>query len=266
MKTGRGVFGGWAAVSPGPAGERPERHSIASIGLVGSRLLLIMALLHALVDYAVGQGTFQNLSFEAANIVPPNQAGLFQFSQVFPGWTGYIGTNQAPVALLNGLSLGGAVCSLITRYTPSDSNAVISGTYTAVISVGEDQIINNSPEIIGAALAQNGMIPTTARSIGFSVGSMSYLNSLLVTFNGQEIPIFPSFQGANFTFFLGDVSSFAGQSGELRFSSLPAPGPFGNVFLDNIQFSNQPIPEPSSVCLFCLGALLFGWRLLSRRH
>ena len=48
----------------------------------------------------------------------------------------------------------------------------------------------------------------------------------------------------------GNISMFAGQTGELRLGS------DGGV-VDNIQFSLEPIPEPSAFALFVLGSLLF---------
>ena len=55
----------------------------------------------------------------------------------------------------------------------------------------------------------------------------------------------------------GDISMFAGQTGELRFA--------GAGLFDDIQFSNQPIPEPGTFCLFGLGALLLGRGFLCKR-
>jgi len=49
-----------------------------------------------------------------------------------------------------------------------------------------------------------------------------------------------------------DISPFAGQTGTLGF--------FGAGYLDNIQFSSEPIPEPGIVGLIVLGDLLLGWR------
>jgi hypothetical protein len=48
-----------------------------------------------------------------------------------------------------------------------------------------------------------------------------------------------------------DISSFAGQTGQLLFQ--------GGGELDNIVFSTQPIPEPSSFVLFGTSALLLGF-------
>jgi hypothetical protein len=55
---------------------------------------------------------------------------------------------------------------------------------------------------------------------------------------------------------------------ELDFT-VPAGNPHVNnnyVFLDSIQFSNLPVPEPGILGLSALGALLLGWRILGRRR
>jgi hypothetical protein len=59
----------------------------------------------------------------------------------------------------------------------------------------------------------------------------------------------------------GDISAFAGQSGELLFTALPQTA----SVLDYIQFSNVPVPEPSICGVFGVGALLLALRVLKRR-
>ena len=207
-----------------------------------------------------GQGSFQNLDFEAVNISPPNQNAFFPFSEVFPGWIGYIGTNQATQAFYNGVSLGAALSSVFNRST-GYSNWVISGNFTAAIAAGQDQIINNSSEIVSAAIAQTGPVPPSALSVRFRVGTASRVSDLRVTFNGQIIPIFPLASGSNFDVYGGDISAFAGLPGELRFTSHPISSPLSKTYLDNIFFSDQSIPEPSGIGVFALGTLLVSWRL-----
>ena len=56
--------------------------------------------------------------------------------------------------------------------------------------------------------------------------------------------------GTGLLSFGGDISSFAGQSGELRFQ--------GGGWLDDIQFSTQPVPEPSRLAFVALGLAAFG--------
>src|SRR5437870_210517 len=61
------------------------------------------------------QGTFGNLGFESAIVpyLPPGQSAFVEFTNVFPGWTGYYGTNVADSAIYNSISLGAAFASLI---------------------------------------------------------------------------------------------------------------------------------------------------------
>jgi hypothetical protein len=77
-----------------------------------------------------------------------------------------------------------------------------------------------------------------------------------LSFAGQQVPL--TFLGTgglaiNYSIYAGDVSSFAGQSGILQLR--------GVGYLDNIQFSDQPVPEPSTIGVFGVGALLLSWHL-----
>jgi hypothetical protein len=90
-----------------------------------------------------------------------------------------------------------------------------------------------------------------------------------VTFGGQTIPTVQiGIQPIGSTRYLilgGDISSFAGQTGELRFTAPVTLLSFNIPYLDNIQFSIEPIPEPGTLGLFALGALLLGWRPWRRK-
>lgn len=54
----------------------------------------------------------------------------------------------------------------------------------------------------------------------------------------------------------GDISAFAGQSGWLTLR--------GHGYLDYIQFSDQPIPEPGTAVLFAVGTLLLACLLAQK--
>ena len=69
-----------------------------------------------------------------------------------------------------------------------------------------------------------------------------------MTFSGQVIPLTQVGSGPNYSILGGDISAFAGQNGELRFTA-------GSGVLDNIQFSPIAIPEPSTVSLVALAGL-----------
>ena len=107
------------------------------------------------------------------------------------------------------------------------------------------------------ALAQTGTLPADSQSIRF-YSEAPFAIGLTVTFSGTQIPL--SFLGNtanNKQIWGGDISGFAGQTGELRFR--------GSGTLDFIQFSNQPIPEPSMFGLIGIGVLMFSWRLKTKR-
>lgn len=210
---------------------------------------------------ARGQGTFQNLNFEAANNLPnlsPGETAFVSMSNALPGWTGYIaGTNQTAQAIYNSISAGAALITLI-GHSSAVSNDVIAGNYTATIDAGEV-----GPSAVSAAIAQTGSVSLTAQSLRFDA-SGNVVGYMAVTFDGQNIPFYRLSAGPNYEVYGGDISGFAGQTGELRFTENPtASNPFATAFLDNIVFSTTPVPEPTACALVLCGAGVFGvtrWR------
>lgn len=202
------------------------------------------------------QGTFQNLGFESANLtpIPAGQFGsLVPVAAALPGWQVYYGTNQATQVLQNNLTAGAASVDILG---PDWQNGIIEGNYTAVLQAGQ---YNGD---VAAMISQTGLVPVGTQSIQakFGLGASDFLVSL----GGQDILMVPLANGANYTLYGGDVSSFAGQSEELSISALSVPGNTFNTFtLDSIVFSASPIPEPGICALFLCGAGVFGvnrWR------
>lgn len=199
---------------------------------------------------AAGQGTFRNLDFESANVpfVPAGQFGAdVPTSQGIPGWVAYYGSFQSSTIQHNNLSLGGAEVAILgPAWSSSD---ILQGFYSVLLA----QSTAGAPTT--AAIGQTGTIPATARTLAFYT---SPLESLVVTFSGQVIPLVQLGSGPNYKILGGDISSFAGHTGELRFTA-------GAGSLDNIQFSSIAIPEPNRVALFVIGALSSGVVSLFRR-
>jgi hypothetical protein len=100
----------------------------------------------------------------------------------------------------------------------------------------------------GASIFQTGQVPLTSQSLIYSGGS-----ALEVLFNGQMLAPVALSNVASHTVWGVNISAYAGQSGELRFTApwLDTPSHAG-VILDDIQFSPAPVPEPG---VYALGAL-----------
>lgn len=197
---------------------------------------------------AVGQGTFQNLDFESAVLVPlaGDPLGRVQFAAAFPGWTGYVGANLQTLADHNNRSLSASGIAIVGPDYPSPNH--LQGHFYA-----ELYIAFPGPAT-PVALNQIGTIPVGTKSIRFYGGAF---DPPFVDFAGNSIPVIALQNASTYTVYGGDISAFAGITGELSFR--------GSRLLDNIQFSNLPIPEPSTLGLLGLSGVLLGWRFGRKR-
>ena len=197
-----------------------------------SKIIRAAAILCLLTPYkGEPQGTFVNLDFESA-VVPSVPAGQFgadvPVTNGVPGWGVYLGGLQQSSMLHNNLTLSAAAVAILgpTWF----SNQILENSYTVSL------LPSTTGPQVDAAIAQTGQIPASAHSVQFW-GSGGYT----VTFSGQPIPVTAIGNGPNYPIFGGDVSMFADQTGELRFT--------GAGLLDNIVFSSQAIPEPGTIAL-----------------
>jgi hypothetical protein len=205
---------------------------------------LPIMVLTCLISYSSGAQSFQNLNFESStvSVVPTNQFGAdVTVAQGLPGWTAYIGGNAVSTIGHNNTSLGGAYIAIEGPQWPSSQ--ILAGNYTALL------LGSSAGNPTSAAIGQTAQIPATAHSLNFL---LSINSSLQVTFNGQSIPIFETGSASSYVVMAGDLSPFAGQTGQLLFTAQPN----GGGLLDNIQFSTSSIPEPTAVSLLVLGTIL----------
>jgi len=206
---------------------------------------------------AVGQGTFQNLGFESANLspVPAGQYGGSVFSlDAIPGWTGFLGTNQVTQVLQNDETLGDASIDILGPYW--NLGGIIEGQYTVVLEPG----LGPGDVNASASITQVGLVPANAQSLLFKAATFSPFS---VSLAGQTLSLVSLGTGPNYTLYGADISSLAGQTGALTITALAAYNT--TDYFDSFQFSNLPIPEPGEFGLSVLGALVLGWRVLRKR-
>src|SRR6266496_1832873 len=208
-------------------------------------VLMVLALL-PVTPIVQAQNRFQNLGFEAAHLtpIPPGEHGPFvPIDQALPGWSGFLGTQQVASVWQNDFSLGSANISILGPNWPL--NGIIEGQYSVLLQAG---LISPS-YLVEASISQTGWIPIGSESIQFKV----FGADVSVSFAGQDIPIVPLSVANNYTLYGGDVSRFAGQSGQLTLSTrtLPDSG-LHNAHLDSIVFSAQVVPEPSVIGLLAI--------------
>jgi hypothetical protein len=184
-----------------------------------------------------GQGSFQNLNFEAVQNLPAPGV-YFATTNALPGWAAFFRTNQLftiPYNLATRLPDVGLYGSPLPA---------IGGNFDVSLSAG-------------GSIRQTGLVPADARSLLFKASINPPLSGFGISLRGQNLSYTAISGGPNYTLYGADVSAFAAQTIALTIT--------GGGVVDDIQFSPQPIPEPSVFGLFGLGSLLLGWRFLKRK-
>lgn len=209
---------------------------------------------------ATAQGTFQNSDFESAQLSPSplqNYPNPVPITSAMPGWTAYLGTTQQSQVQYNTTTLGEASIAVIGPTWTTINPGIIDGNYSVILQAGDDPI--NEAIRDNASIEQNGTVPLNAESL--QLKAWNPYGALSVSFAGNVLQLIPLSSGASpsgqpYTLYGANISSFAGHTGELDFTSV-FDQYFPNVVLDNVAFSTQAVPEPSPLALTGIGALLF---------
>jgi hypothetical protein len=227
------------------------------------------------LGFSANGQSFQNLGFESATIVPIS-GGSFgsevQWNPAMPGWTGYLGANPVNWIHHNNACLSPCTAMFIYDQPGPLWRGPLVGNYSVALSAGP---YTSGP--YQASIAQTGLIPSDARSVhffGLFNGSSQIIpaaDQLIVSVGGQSLPIY-SFvpEGRDYRDFAVDVSAFAGQTAELRFTVVTEAAPPGqqgrgsHLMLDFISFSATPVPEPAVGVFLLVGTCVLGWRKLRK--
>jgi hypothetical protein len=212
--------------------------------ICGGRTLLTAGFALLSVWGAVAQGTFQNLGFESATIVPVSGTEIVDFAQAFPGWAGYVRGVQQSGAVYDTLAMSTAGISIIDSNFSNPSGlpgGLIQGNYTAVLMAGISGVLQPSD----AAITQTALVPAGTESLWFRAlfDSSGPLSSFAVTLGGQTLSLTPVAGGANYTLYAADISTWAGQTAELRFTAFPDTQHFSDAYL-----YLEPVPKLATTC------------------
>lgn len=211
-----------------------------------TKMLLMLNFLFALQTFA--QGPFQNLDFEAASNMPvfePHAYPWWLAADALPGWSCYTDTNQNGSVFYDAAALDTAAVDILSSSYSFLPLGFLAGQYCVALQGG---LIAWPPPTYGpASIRQSGQLPSDAHSIQFR-GSTIFE----VSFAGNGIPLVVLSAEDGYNVYGGDISKFAGQTGELCFSSRDH-----FSLLDEIQFSPQTIPEPTTTSLVIAGLGLF---------
>jgi len=194
---------------------------------------------------------FRNLDFEEANTnstfflpsgLPSFYEGVGPVADLLPGWKLFHGTNQLDTV---GYNLhNGPLFTLIDRFfVEGHIEPGLIQAFGIFIDSGDEEF----------SLFQRGDVPLDSRLLAFSGGLRNIGITLEVTMNDRILGADPTFSG-------WDITSFAGQTVDLKlsFRGNELAQDWGSRFIaDGITINGRIIPEPSSPTLFIWGAMAF---------
>jgi hypothetical protein len=224
--------------------------------------LICSLLLYLSCASALWAQAFQNLDFESATVVPisGDTYNRVYFSLALPGWSGFSGTNQLSGAPYDNIFLDSAGIAILDSNFAVNPNLVIQGNYTVLLQSGDSLFPGGGAA--DASLSETGLVPIGTRSLTFLARPIGPFS---VSLGGSNLNLI-SFPVANqnYNLYEVDISAFAALTEPLTFTALAQPihSNDGWLYLDDIQFSPDAIPEPGSLSLVLVGvACLALWQL-----
>jgi hypothetical protein len=166
----------------------------------------LSAIALASVSLVRAQGTFQDLNFEEANIVPiPGQQYAITVANALPGWAVDYGNVQQTQIFYNDASLGATQVTLDANGYPGTPGPILEGNFSVLLQAG---FVNGT--LTSASINQTGQIPSGTQSLLFDSASGGFSsqqppevfigNDLLTLFpvgTGQGVSTSYTIYGAN---------------------------------------------------------------------
>ncbi len=197
---------------------------------------------------AWAQGTFRNLDFEQARVIPLEGWGLpyIATSNAIPGWNAAARSDGTPYIPFNVLSLGAPWITLhdIYDHNPGGPVPIIQGYYSVFL-----QASYPGAEVV-PYIYQTGRITLDTRSLTYKIsdGGTGLDVFFDVFFNDTELLITRLAVTDDYELWGADLSDFSGDYGELKFR--------GQGELDDIKFSPLEVPEPAMWSILLLGGVV----------
>ena len=206
----------------------------------------------------------QNLGFDSAitNTITVDQGVSYgPVSDLLPGWQLFQGSNQVSSIGYDLNPIGLGVASI---YDASSQGfpAPVSGKYSLGLYPGYNLLFDYQP----FSLVQTGDIGANIQSVRF----INYGSPFELRVNGTPISLTYEYQPGNtdpdtrLAVVTGDLSAFAGQTVQLKFTTLDMAGSVVNG-LDDLQFNAQVAPEPHATVVLLLGMGFLAFESRRRR-
>jgi hypothetical protein len=180
-----------------------------------------------------------------------------------PGWNASIGGVALTEVLQNNYTLGEASIDIFSPNWNSPDPGIIDGNYTVYLQSGGNPYGGGSAN---ASIFQTGTIPVGDHSLEFKAWNTPSIDSAFsLSFAGNSLsPVVLSSgqtaSGQTYNVYGADISTYAGQTGELEFTSIVTGAPSWTEF-DDITFSTTTVtPEPNTLALAVMGGLALAAR------
>jgi hypothetical protein len=236
-----------------------------------TKLIAILASVAIGSLLAHAQGTFQNLDFESVNLTPvPPQVWPQTFvpiSSALPGWNASIGGDAVTEILQNGYDSGTASVDILGPNWTAIEPGIIDGHYTVFLQSGFSP--QNNSIGVNTSIWQNGTIPANAQSLHFSAWNWNSGSPFTVSFNGNDLSLVALYlaqtaAGQTNTVYEANIAPYAGQTGQLEFTSVFTYAGASWTEFDDITFLT--VPEPGILTMTVVGGLLFSARKWIAQH